>query len=271
MADTEKTRLDDDGLQTLWELIVRYINSRSIGGNIDIDNIINLLPLYSINGRVVDSTESVAITVGKDISVGQTLGFKYDASAGYSYNITYTDGSFSVASKQGVTSSAEYTDAILIEDTFSSISITGATFIYVVPPQKEAQDIIYDDTTTQLNATNTQEALEQLDNKFKADYITEQYTTGNPAYRKYASGLIEQWGRSSIGDSGYVIVELPLSFTNSNYFMQVTPEYVSGGSQVASLVSVQRSTVNSFVIYVRNHDHTVAPAGTCVYWEVKGY
>lgn len=267
-----ETKLDAAGLRILWELIVSYVNSRSIGGNIDIDNIINLLPLYSINGRVVDSTASVTITVGKDIAVGQTLAFKYKANTGYSYHITYTDGSFGTGSKPKVMLSAEYTNTFLIESTISSISITGATFIYVMPPQKEAQDIIYDDTVTQLSATNTQEAIEKLDNKFKADYIVEQGATGNWYYRKWNSGNVECWGAisfTSVTGKNTATVMLPFAFNSTAFYVQALP--ARNGSLVTEYGDYNAGgniehTTNSFAF---NYNSTGA-YGIGFNFEVKG-
>ena len=58
------------------------------------------------------------------------------------------------------------------------------------------------------------------------DYVVEQGTSGNGAYRKWNSGTLEQWGTvTTSASSGNVSVDIafPVAFIDTSYYLQMTP------------------------------------------------
>lgn len=92
------------------------------------------------------------------------------------------------------------------------------------------------------------------------DRVIAQGSNANGNYRKWESGLIEQWGFSS-GDD-WRIIEFPVPFTNTNYQPSLTAQNNGRYSDVCVNVdNTQLTTTSMRVSGFRT---------TGIFWEVKG-
>ena len=86
-------------------------------------------------------------------------------------------------------------------------------------------------------------------------------------YVKYADGRLEQWGRASVGSSGFVTVTFPETFVDTSYYPTATAEYA--GSHVTFELSVQRQNASSMHIYFRDGSGALL-TGVNAFWSAKG-
>ena len=73
-------------------------------------------------------------------------------------------------------------------------------------------------------------------------------------YCKMADGTLIQWGLASNTSSGYVEVDFPVAFTNTNYSFVATPAYGSGYNTFEIRVIAQSSWSTGGYVYFRNFD-----------------
>ena len=82
-------------------------------------------------------------------------------------------------------------------------------------------------------------------------FIVETGQNSNGYYRKYSDGFIEQWGviTSKIKENSEVVIELPTSFNNINYYVTTSVRGASSGpSHYANYSSV--NTIHNFNTYI---------------------
>lgn len=68
--------------------------------------------------------------------------------------------------------------------------------------------------------------LSKILDALKVDYIIEEGASGNGYYRKWNSGILEQWGQvTTSASSGNVSVGItfPVAFVDTNYYLQAMP------------------------------------------------
>lgn len=68
--------------------------------------------------------------------------------------------------------------------------------------------------------------LSKILDALKVDYIVEEGARGNGYYRKWNSGILEQWGQvTTSASSGNVSVNIafPVAFVDTNYYLQAMP------------------------------------------------
>ena len=83
-----------------------------------------------------------------------------------------------------------------------------------------------------------------LDTSNTADYVVEQGTSGIWTYRKWNSGVVECWGRTSFAGSttmSEMTVTLPFTFSSNDYIVNITP---SLNGTITSKVLVANSAGN---------------------------
>lgn len=95
-----------------------------------------------------------------------------------------------------------------------------------------------------------------------ADYIVEQGTNANGTYRKWNSGILEQWGYTTIGSNSAASWTYPIPFYSTSIYLTATCHYLSTGTYVAPTISVQPTYTDHANIYARVSTSTVTNAHT---------
>lgn len=93
-----------------------------------------------------------------------------------------------------------------------------------------------------------------------ADAVIEQGTNTNGTYRKWASGILEQWGHVTIGSNSAAQWTYPVSFYSTDIEMTASCHYLSSGTYVAPTISVQPTQTNYANVYARCSTSTVTSA-----------
>lgn len=86
---------------------------------------------HSMNGCIVCNGETVVLTVGEDVEVGQVLKFKYDLSEGYriSKKVDFINTSNEVV--EGTMSTGYEEATVTIEEKYATYTLTGCHFVAV--------------------------------------------------------------------------------------------------------------------------------------------
>ena len=92
------------------------------------------------------------------------------------------------------------------------------------------------------------------------DYIVEQGSNSNGIYRKWDSGILEQWGHTTIGSNSAATWYYPISFIDTDVEMVASCHYLSNGTYVAPTISVQPIYTNYANLYARVSTSTVSQA-----------
>lgn len=109
--------------------------------------------------------------------------------------------------------------------------------------------------------------------KTAPDVVTSYWVAsdGQSWYRKYKSGWVEQGGWAILLN-GYATVQLPVSFTNSEYYATTSSNWsnnVMPDFRSADIVSIDSLTNTSFRILGSTNADTPVSNGTAT-WEAKG-
>ena len=89
------------------------------------------------------------------------------------------------------------------------------------------------ETVQNANLINAGRVLENALNKSSVKaYITETYVNGQSGYRIWSDGLLEQWGRQSVGNRSTSNIVFLKSFKNANYLALITS--ITGTNSTAS-------------------------------------
>lgn len=94
------------------------------------------------------------------------------------------------------------------------------------------------------------------------DWIIEQGTNENGTYRKWNSGILEQWGYTTIGSNSAASWTYPIPFYSTKIYLTASCHYLSSGTYVAPTISVQPLYTNYANIYARCSTSTVTSAHT---------
>lgn len=110
--------------------------------------------------------------------------------------------------------------------------------------QLSADEVKYDNTASDLTATDAQAAIDELDSEVGIlNFLNSKATNG---YQKLPNGLIIQWGVSTVLTQGSNTINYPISFTTTGFMV------VSGGvgaSTVASAIHSATLSVSQFYLY----------------------
>ncbi|MBR6355162.1 MAG: hypothetical protein IKS01_05205 [Paludibacteraceae bacterium] len=84
---------------------------------------------------------------------------------------------------------------------------------------------------------NVKKLLKKILDAIKADYVVEQGENTYGTYRKWNSGVLEQWGAISASASGGNVtstIQFPTSFFDKSYSVELTPRRNFGASMSIS-------------------------------------
>ena len=95
----------------------------------------------------------------------------------------------------------------------------------------------------------------------EVDYIVEQGSNTYGTYRKWNSGVLEQWGHTTIGSNSAGTWHYPISFISANDIEMVAScHYLSSGTYVAPTIAVQPIYTDQAIVYARVSTSTVTSA-----------
>lgn len=91
----------------------------------------NTIALESMNGGIVCNGEEITLTVGKDITVGQEIKFKYKKSNGY--KIIARGLSMEDVIQPSVATDGYAEDTFTVEEGYETCKFIGAYFVVIAP------------------------------------------------------------------------------------------------------------------------------------------
>lgn len=171
------------------------------------------------------------------------------------------------------------TNATTAKDARVNLGITYGTEVPTETPATGSGAVyFFEDVYTPVSivegGTGANTAEGAITNLGIADYVVEEGTSGNWAYRKWASGIAECWGRHTFSTAHYNTVNSFYGYYNDIYFpfTFATTPIVTWNCQIGSGFSLPGSANYTYTNYVRLYALCNASGTlTCIYdVHVKG-
>lgn len=166
-----------------------------------------------------------------------------------------------------------------------AIAMTMAEWVALDPkPQDGTQIVITDDVTKGGSENPINDDITSLDKTWSSskialyteDYIVESGSNENGYYRKWHSGLIEQWGKIEKGSNlssgtdwtGYY--SLPIPFSNTDFVVSLTPS-TNASLHAGSELMMRPTSVSQMQIEWYNRNSSTTIELPIIMWSAKGF